>query len=78
MQREPNPVVANPSVEASPAEFQAPRRPMGKTGIEISIIGMGGYHLGTAAGQAEVNNMVAKAMITVSISSTTHGNITKG
>jgi aryl-alcohol dehydrogenase-like predicted oxidoreductase len=43
-------------------EFQVPRRPMGKTGLEVSIIGMGGFHLGTAAGQPEVNNMVAKAM----------------
>ncbi len=42
--------------------FTVPRRPMGKTGLEVSILGMGGYHLGTAAGQPEVNNMVAKAM----------------
>jgi predicted aldo/keto reductase-like oxidoreductase len=44
------------------ANFQVPRRPMGKTGFEVSILGMGGFHLGTAAGQSEVNNMVAKAM----------------
>jgi aryl-alcohol dehydrogenase-like predicted oxidoreductase len=42
--------------------FQVPKRPMGKTGLEVSIIGMGGYHLGAAAGQQEVNNMVAKAL----------------
>ena len=35
---------------------------MGNTGLQVSIIGMGGYHLGTAAGQQEVNEMVAKAM----------------
>ena len=35
---------------------------MGSTGLQVSIIGMGGYHLGTAAGQQEVNEMVAKAM----------------
>jgi aryl-alcohol dehydrogenase-like predicted oxidoreductase len=35
---------------------------MGRTGLEVSIIGMGGFHLGTAAGQPEVNNMVAKAI----------------
>lgn len=43
-------------------DFQVPKRPMGKTGLEVSIIGMGGFHLGTASGQDEVNNMVAKAL----------------
>ena len=59
-----NPVVPNPPGEsgAAVAEFQAPRRPMGKTGLEVSILGVGGYHLGTAAGHSEVNNMIAKAL----------------
>jgi predicted aldo/keto reductase-like oxidoreductase len=35
---------------------------MGKTGLEVSILGVGGYHLGTVAGQLEVNNMIAKAL----------------
>ena len=35
---------------------------MGKTGLQVSILGVGGYHLGTVAGQPEVNNMVAKAL----------------
>ncbi len=43
-------------------EFMVPKRAMGKTGLQVSILGMGGYHLGTASGQPEVNNMVAKAM----------------
>ncbi|UWZ84208.1 aldo/keto reductase [Occallatibacter riparius] len=43
-------------------EFQSPKRPMGKTGLQVSILGVGGYHLGTASGQSEVNNMVAKAL----------------
>src|SRR5580700_6534271 len=42
--------------------FQAQRRPLGRTGLECSILGMGGFHLGTVADQAEVNNMVAKAI----------------
>ena len=42
--------------------FMVPKRPMGKTGLECSIIGMGGFHLGTAAGQPEVDEMVAKAL----------------
>jgi uncharacterized protein len=61
----PNPIVPNFQGQygdsTSPA-FQIPKRPMGSTGLQVSIIGMGGYHLGTAAGQEEVNNMVAKAM----------------
>jgi uncharacterized protein len=59
-----NPIVPNPPGEsgAAVAEFQVPRRAMGKTGLEVSILGVGGYHLGTAAGQPEVNNMVAKAL----------------
>ena len=48
--------------EAAVAEFEVARRPMGKTGLEVSILGVGGYHLGTVAGQPEVNNMIAKAL----------------
>ena len=61
----PNPIVPNfqgeygmPSIEP----FQVPRRPMGSTGLQVSILGMGGYHLGTASSQLEVNEMVAKAL----------------
>ena len=59
-----NPVVPNASGESggAVAEFRVPQRAMGKTGLQVSILGMGGYHLGTAAGQPEVNNMVAKAL----------------
>ena len=48
-----NPVVPNAAGESgsSIAEFQVPHRPMGKTGLNVSILGMGGFHLGTAAGQ---------------------------
>jgi aryl-alcohol dehydrogenase-like predicted oxidoreductase len=63
-QEQSNPVVPNAPVESGGgiAEFQAPHRPMGKTGLEVSILGVGGYHLGTVAGQPEVNNMIAKAL----------------
>jgi aryl-alcohol dehydrogenase-like predicted oxidoreductase len=44
------------------ASFQAQKRPLGRTGLECSILGMGGFHLGTVADQAEVNNIVAKAI----------------
>ncbi len=43
-------------------EFEIPKRAMGKTGVQVSILGVGGFHLGTVAGQTEVNRMVAKAM----------------
>ena len=50
------------SSAARGAEFQCAHRPMGKTGLSVSILGVGGFHLGTVAGQPEVNNMVAKAV----------------
>jgi aryl-alcohol dehydrogenase-like predicted oxidoreductase len=61
----PNPIVSGFEGEyggSSIADFQSPRRPMGNTGLQVSILGVGGYHLGTVAGQQEVNNMVAKAL----------------
>lgn len=61
----PNPIVPNFPGEyggGSMPSFQVPRRAMGNTGLQVSIIGMGGYHLGTASSQDEVNNMVAKAL----------------
>ncbi len=61
----PNPVVANfpGSYGSTPVpEFQMQKRPLGRTGLQVSILGMGGFHLGTVAGQDEVNNMVAKAI----------------
>lgn len=61
----PNPVVPNfPGKygEVTVPDFEAAKRPMGSTGLQVSILGMGGYHLGTASGQVEVNNMVAKAL----------------
>jgi uncharacterized protein len=39
-----------------------PRRPLGKTGVEVSCIGVGGYHLGSTRDQQEANELVAKAL----------------
>jgi predicted aldo/keto reductase-like oxidoreductase len=47
--------------ETALVNFQVPRRPLGKTGLECSILGMGGFHLATVADQSEINDMVAKA-----------------
>jgi len=61
----PNPIVPNFAGEyggSVPSAFAVPRRPLGRTGLQVSYLGMGGYHLGTAASQSEVNEMVAKAL----------------
>ena len=62
----PNPIVPNyPGQYGAPSatpNFTCPKRPMGSTGLQVSILGMGGYHLGTASSQTEVNEMVAKAL----------------
>ena len=60
-----NPLVANFKGgygKGDVPEFQVPKRPMGKTGLQVSILGMGGYHLGTIDDQSEVTDMVAKAL----------------
>ncbi len=60
-----NPLVPNFAGEyggTSTGTFGIPKRAMGSTGLQVSILGMGGFHLGTVAGQSEVNEMVAKAM----------------
>jgi aryl-alcohol dehydrogenase-like predicted oxidoreductase len=57
------PIVPNaPAEKEGVAEFQAPQRAMGKTGLQVSILGVGGYHLGAVAGQAAVNDLIAKAL----------------
>lgn len=39
-----------------------PRRPLGKTGIQVSAMALGGYHLGSTKNQQEANEIVARAM----------------
>ena len=39
-----------------------PHRTLGRTGIQVSALGLGGYHLGSAKSQQEANDMVAAAM----------------
>jgi aryl-alcohol dehydrogenase-like predicted oxidoreductase len=60
----PNPIIPNFRGEYGDSSlgFQVPKRPMGRTGLQVSILGMGGYHLGAALSQDIVNNMVAKAL----------------
>jgi len=60
-----NPIVPNFTGQygnTSLPDFQAPKRAMGSTGLQVSILGVGGFHLGTVSIQDEVNDMVAKAL----------------
>ena len=41
---------------------QIPRRPLGKTGEQVSIIGLGGYHLGTVRSQELAVRLVQEAV----------------
>ncbi len=47
---------------AKDSNSPVPHRPLGKTGLQVSAIALGGYHLGSAKNQQEVNEMVAQAM----------------
>jgi aryl-alcohol dehydrogenase-like predicted oxidoreductase len=61
----PNPIIPNfqGEYDSSPMpSFQVAKRPMGSTGLQVSILGMGGFHLGAALSQDVVNGMVAKAL----------------
>ncbi|HVX38252.1 MAG TPA: aldo/keto reductase [Gemmatimonadaceae bacterium] len=44
------------------AERQVPHRAMGNTGLEVSVLGLGGYHLGVAPSQKESTEIVARAV----------------
>ena len=39
-----------------------PKRPLGRTGVEVSCMGLGGYHLGTAPDQQGADRIVNEAM----------------
>lgn len=48
-------------VSPSSSEHVA-QRPLGKTGANVSIIGVGGYHLGSTKSQDEANDIVGRAL----------------
>ena len=41
---------------------EMPRRPLGRTGLEVSALGIGGYHLGSANSDAEAIQIVNEAL----------------
>lgn len=60
------------------ANATMPRRALGKTGVNVSIVGLGGYHLGLVKEEAEAIRIVRSALDRgVSFSSTTAGTTTR-
>lgn len=49
------------SMTALPS-YAVPRRPFGKTGEQVSILAVGGFHLGATKDQQEANTLVARAI----------------
>jgi predicted aldo/keto reductase-like oxidoreductase len=41
---------------------EIPKRPLGRTGLEVSALGIGGYHLGSADSDAEATQIVNEAL----------------
>jgi aryl-alcohol dehydrogenase-like predicted oxidoreductase len=41
---------------------EIPKRPLGRTGLEVSALGIGGYHLGSANSDAEASQIVNEAL----------------
>jgi aryl-alcohol dehydrogenase-like predicted oxidoreductase len=50
------------TISMAQASEQIPRRPLGRTGLQVSILGLGGYHLGGAQSQSEVQRIVDEAL----------------
>ena len=56
--------VAQPQPAQSPQvpDGQVPKKPLGRTGVQVSAMGLGGYHLGSAETDLAANEIVAKAL----------------
>jgi len=52
----------NAGVAASGNTELVPHRTLGRTGIQVSAMALGGYHLGSTKDQKEANEIVAAAM----------------
>ena len=51
-----------PAVGQNPSASQVGKRPLGKSGIEVSILGIGGFHLGSTEDQEEATRLVQRAL----------------
>src|ERR1700734_227048 len=48
--------------DAASSGSQIAKRELGKTGAQVSILGVGGYHLGSTKDQQEANELVARSL----------------
>ena len=48
--------------QQQPVEGTIPKKPFGHTGVQVSAMGLGGYHLGSANTDQAANEIVAKAV----------------
>ena len=53
---------ANPLAMTNTGPDQIPRKPLGRTGEQVSIIGLGGYHLGTLRAFDDAVRIVQEAV----------------
>jgi len=61
----PGTALAQPANHVPPMtaiEGMIPKKSLGKTGVQVSALGVGGFHLGSAKDQQEVNQIVAQAI----------------
>jgi uncharacterized protein len=63
------PLIAGGSMAQQPSKQsqevpsgQVPKKPLGRTGVQVSAMGLGGYHLGSAETDQAANEIVAKAL----------------
>jgi len=54
--------LAGASMAFAQGGAEVPKRPLGKTGLNVSVMGVGGYHLGTAETQEEATQIVHAAI----------------
>jgi aryl-alcohol dehydrogenase-like predicted oxidoreductase len=59
---DPDLIFAPGGAAAQTNNGEIPRRPLGKTGVQVSAIGIGGYHLGSTKDQQEATELCARAI----------------
>jgi aryl-alcohol dehydrogenase-like predicted oxidoreductase len=55
-------MMAQESTAAQQSKASVPKRPLGKTGVQVSALGVGGYHLGSAESQEACTEIVHAAL----------------